>query len=244
MPVESSWMARLRADAPLAPSVRHLSFEVDLPSDDDARTPGAPRGFHWLPGQYVELFDPAAPEQRFPYSVASAEQSAFPGRFELAVRRDGSAAPVERLRVGDRIGVAPPRGSFVRPGDRVAPAILVANGTGVAPMRAMIQSAFAHRSPAELLLLFGCRSEADLLWERELTELALHPRFVFLPTLSQPGPEWRGRRGYVQAHLGELEGSIGGADVFVCGSRAMVTDVAGRLRELGVPAERLQVEGH
>ena len=226
-------MARLRRDAPLAPSVRHLSFEVD-----------SPEGFHWLPGQYVELFDPAAPERRFPYSVASAELPSFPGRFELAVRRDGAAAPVERLRADDRIGVAQPRGSFVRTGDADAPAIFVAHGTGVAPMRAMIQSALARASSAKLLLLYGCRSEAELLWGAELTELALQPRFAFVPTLSQAGPEWRGRRGYVQAHLGELADIVANADVFVCGSKTMVTEVGGRLRALGVSADRLRLEGY
>lgn len=230
---ERTWTARLRTDAPLAPSVRHLSFEVD-----------APRGFHWLPGQYVELFDLEAPERRFAYSVASAERPSSPGRFELAVRRGGAASIIEELRPEDRIGVAEPRGAFVRPGDTLVPAVLVANGTGVAPMRAMIQSAFAHAGTARLLLLFGCRSEADLLWGEELTELAQDPRFVFMPTLSRPGPEWRGRRGYVQAHVDELESAVRDADVFVCGSRDMVSEVSDRLRQLGVAEERLLIESY
>ncbi len=233
MLVERTWTARLRTDAPLASSVRHLSFEVD-----------APVGFHWLPGQYVELFDLAAPEERFAYSVASAERPSSPGRFELAVRRGWGAAVIEGLRPNDRIGVTQPRGAFVRPGDTLAPAVLVANGTGVAPMRAMLQSAFAHSGTAQIVLLFGCRSEADLLWGAELTELAQHPRFVFMPTLSQPSPTWRGRRGYVQAHVDELEGAVREAEVFVCGSKDMVSEVSGRLRQLGVPAERLLLESY
>lgn len=234
MLAEPSWTARLRGDAPLTPSVRHLTFEVENPE-----------AFHWLPGQYVQLFSPEAPSERFAYSVASAESSAFPGRFELAVRREGSSATaVERLRTGEAIGVRAPRGSFVRLGTNPRPAVFIGIGTGVAPLRAMIQSAVLEKSPAELHLLLGCRAEEDVLWDRELTELAASGRLSFLPTLSQPRPEWTGRRGHVQAHLTELREPLQEADVYVCGSKALVSDLGERLRELGVSPDRLALEGY
>jgi NAD(P)H-flavin reductase len=204
----------------------------------------SPDEFHWLPGQYVQLFSLEAPAERFAYSVASAERSAFPGRFELAVRRDGSAKAVERLRVGETIGVGAPRGSFVRLGTNPAPAVFIGIGTGVAPLRAMIQSALAEKNSAELFLLLGCRSEADVPWDRELAELGASGQLSFLPTLSQPSAEWTGRRGYVQAHLVELREPLLRSDVYICGSKALVKDVGARLQDLGVPSERLSVEGY
>lgn len=233
MTQEPYWIARLEDEAPLTPSVRHLTFHVEEPD-----------GFRWLPGQYVELFDSDAPDVRFSYSLANAQRSTEPGRFELAVRRDGSAAAIERLQVGDGICVRAPRGNFVRPGDRAREAVLVAVGTGVAPMRAMIQSALAGDGRAQLLLLFGCRSEEELLWRKEMEEWATDPRFVFVPTLSRPGAEWRGRRGYVQAQLHDFRDRLREAEVFVCGSRAMVVDAERVLRTLGVPPERLWTEGY
>lgn len=233
MDAERHWVARLRDETPLAPSVRHLFFQVE-----------APEGFHWLPGQYVELYDASAPSERYSYSLASAERSTTPGRFELAVRRDGSAAVVERLRVGDSLCVVEPRGNFVRPGDRSRAAVLVAAGTGVAPLRAMIQSALTGAGEARLLLLFGCRSEEELLWGNELEEWTADPRFVFVPTLSRPGLGWRGRRGYVQAQLEDFRHQLAGADVFVCGSRAMVADARRALQALGVPSGHVWAEGY
>lgn len=233
MPDERSWTARLRAETPLTASVRHLTFAVD-----------APEGFHWLPGQHVEVFAADAPSERFAYSLANAEQRSAPGRFELAVRRDGSAHPIERLRIGDSLCVGAPRGSFVRSATNPEPAVFIAIGTGLAPLRAMIQSALSTPTAPELLLLLGCRSEADLLWRSELTELTSDPRFTFVPTLSQPSVEWQGRRGYVQAHLADFEARLRRAEVFVCGSSAMVRELDARLRELGVPPERVFVEGY
>lgn len=233
MNIDRSWTARLLADSPLAPLVRHLTFEVD-----------GPEGFHWLPGQYVELFSPSVPAERFPYSVASAQQPSDPGRFELAVRSEGSGRLVDGLQVGDSISVSAPRGSFVRRGSLSRPAVFVAVGTGVAPVRAMIQGALAEASNAQLVLLFGCRSEQDLLWATELRELTSDPRFLFLPTLSQPSATWSGKRGYVQEHMDELRGLVPEADFFVCGSKTMIREAEQRLRELGVSPDRLRVEGY
>lgn len=233
MTLEHHWIARLQDEAALGPSVRHLTFHVETPE-----------GFRWLPGQYVELFESSAPDARFSYSLANAQRSTEPGRFELAVRRDGSAAAIESLQVGDDICVSAPRGRFVRPGDRAREAVLVAIGTGVAPMRAMIQSALTGEGRARLLLLFGCRSEEELLWRRELEEWATDPRFAFVPTLSRPGVEWRGRRGYVQDQLEDFRDRLREADVFVCGSRAMVIEAERALRTLGVPPDRMWTEGY
>lgn len=228
------WIAEVKEEHVLSRTVRHLVVQVDSPA-----------GFHWLPGQHVGLFSEADPSRRFAYSIASAELSTVPGRFELAVGRDSSARAVDALRVGDRIHVTEPRGSFVREGKSRLDAVFIGVGTGVSPLRAMIASALIAPPPGpDLTLLFGCRSENELLWASEFSAWTEHRRFRFWPTLSQPSAEWSGRTGYVQAHLGSLGVELVRAEFYVCGSRAMVDDVASRLGELGVPPERLKLEGY
>jgi NAD(P)H-flavin reductase len=84
------------------------------------------------------------------------------------------------------------------------------------------------------------------LWRDELAALALkRARFRFEPTLSQPDASWSGRRGYVQQHLAELLPPFAnrGAEIYVCGPSAMVTDSVTRLvSELGIAGERIFVE--
>ncbi len=228
-----TWTAELTGERALGPSVRHLVLQVR-----------EPREFRWLPGQYVELFERSVPGRRFAYSVASAPLETVPGRFELAVGRDGSAYAVDALRVGDIIEVTEPRGSFIRPLGSSLPAVFIGVGTGAAPLRAMIQAALLHESPAPLTLLFGCRSEEELLWGQEFARWAEDSRFSFQPTLSRPSATWTGRRGYVQAHLESLGAALESAEFYVCGSRSMTTDVAERLGSLGVAHERIQLEGY
>jgi CDP-4-dehydro-6-deoxyglucose reductase, E3 len=228
-----TWTAELTGERALGPSVRHLVLQVR-----------EPREFRWLPGQYVELFERSVPGRRFAYSVASAPLETVPGRFELAVGRDGSAYAVDALRVGDIIEVTEPRGSFIRPLGSSLPAVFIGVGTGAAPLRAMIQAALLHESPAPLTLLFGCRSEEELLWGHEFSRWAEDSRFSFQPTLSRPSATWTGRRGYVQAHLESLGAALECAEFYVCGSRSMTTDVAERLGSLGVAHERIQLAGY
>jgi NAD(P)H-flavin reductase len=228
-----TWTAELTRERALGPAVRHLVLQVREHRD-----------FRWLPGQYVELFERSVPGRRFAYSVASAQLENEPGRFELAVGRDGSAHAVDALRIGDIIEVTEPRGSFVRPLGSSLPAVFIGVGTGAAPLRAMIQAALLHESGAPLTLLFGCRSEEELLWGPEFSRWAEDSRFSFQPTLSRPSPSWSGRRGYVQAHLESLGAALETAEFYVCGSRSMTSDVAERLGALGVPSERLLLEGY
>jgi CDP-4-dehydro-6-deoxyglucose reductase len=228
-----TWTAQLTEASALGPAVRHLVLQVQ-----------EPEGFRWLPGQYVQLFERSVPERRFAYSIASTQLDEAPGRFELAVGRDGSAYAVDALRVGDTIEVIEPRGSFVRPLGSSMPAVFIGVGTGVAPLRAMIQAALRQTSRASLTLLFGCRSEEELLWGHEFSRWTQDERFGFLPTLSRPSASWSGRTGYVQAHVESLGVALETAEFFVCGSRGMVDDLAARLGSLGVPAERLKLEGY
>lgn len=229
-----TWTAELLSERILSRSVRNLVFQAREPA-----------GFHWLPGQHVELFERAEPSRRFAYSLASAQLEASPGLFELAVGRDGSALAVNALRIGGVIEVAEPRGKFVRAGDDPNPSVFIGVGTGVAPLRSMIASALNRPPPgAPLLLLFGCRSEDELLWGDEFAQWAEQPRFDFWPTLSQSGASWSGRKGYVQSHLASLGDALTEADFYVCGSRSMVDDVAGRLVGLGAQPSRLKLEGY
>jgi NAD(P)H-flavin reductase len=74
--------------------------------------------------------------------------------------------------------------------------------------------------------LFGCRSQADILWREQLEQLAAEePLFQLSVTLSRPDPAWPGRRGYVQEHVVELARTLAQPHVFICGLSRMVSEV-------------------
>jgi CDP-4-dehydro-6-deoxyglucose reductase len=219
--------AALAAASSLSPSVRLLVLRV---------TDGEP--FDFVAGQWVDLeLEHDGTLLKRPYSIASAPADEAHDQLEIAVTHvDGGPASsaLHALPVGASLTLVGPSGLFTR--DRVDPAlpsIFVGTGTGVTPLRAMIRDELRRASEGgPITLLFGCRTEADLLFRGEFEDLARrHPRFRYVPTLSRGDEAWTGRRGHVQSHLPELLAGTPDAHVFVCGLTPMVTGVRTLLKE-------------
>lgn len=219
----------------LSPSVRSLTFCV-LGSD-----------CAYTAGQWVNLYvpTPQGPIMRA-YSIASAPDRRQRDRFEIAVTYVAGgpvSTALHALAVGARMEMDGPWGFFTREDGRGQPAVFVGTGTGLSPLRAMLQEEVVEQGPP-LVLLFGCRTEADILYRDEIAAWAKqHPRFRYEVTLSRPSADWRGRTGYVQAHLAELVTPLKPAHVYVCGLSRMVKDVRRILKEdLGLDRKSIHTE--
>jgi CDP-4-dehydro-6-deoxyglucose reductase, E3 len=212
----------------ISPSVCELVLE---------RIDGAPIDFK--PGQWLNLLIPCGGEEmKKAYSIASPPEGR--ATLELAVTRvEGGVAStfLHALPPGDTVTALGPHGLFTREPADPEPAIFVATGTGVTPLRSMILAALAGGSRAPMWVLLGVRHEEDIIYREQFEDLARrHDNVRFEVTLSQPAADWAGRRGYVQAHLPELYGemrSLGASSsaeppaphVYVCGLDRMVTVV-------------------
>jgi CDP-4-dehydro-6-deoxyglucose reductase len=229
----------------LSPSVRSLVFEVM-----------GSAAFEHEPGHYVDLFvpPPRGLVMRRSYSIASAPAPERPTRVELAVTRvEGgvTSSALHAIPPGTVLEADGPRGSFLRwPSMRDDPTLFVAAGTGLAPLRAMLQAELARAYGPPVALLFGCRTEADLLWADELHGWrAHHPRFRLAVTLSRPPPSpgaapWSGRVGHVQRHVDELVRALAPTRAFVCGLSAMVDAASDALERAGVPRASIHAEAY
>lgn len=234
--------ARLVSARALSPSVRELAFE---------RLDGRPMVFE--PGQWVNALTPMAldaTEIKRSYSIASPPDGS--PRFEIAITRV-QGGPVSTwlhaVEPGIVMQFVGPQGFFTRPAAGGPPALMIATGTGVTPMRSMLTAAVAAGAHAPMWLLLGVRHEEDLLYADEFEDLAReHPFIRFESTLSQPSGAWQGRRGYVQAHVRELwqrlaDASDGKTHAYVCGLQRMVGSVRDLLRkDMGLPRAQVHSE--
>ena len=241
MALPPTFDARLVSARALSPSVRELSFE---------RTDGAP--FVFEPGQWVSFVLPnEGKELRRSYSIASPPD----GDAALRRRRDPRRRRARDRRSSTRCSRGRWSPSSVRRASSPAravdppPSLFVATGTGVTPFRSMLSAAVAAGDRTPTWLLFGVRCEEDILYRKELGALAEeHAHIRFIPTLSQPGSEWTGRRGYVQTHVRELFEELAAASerpphAYVCGLERMVGSVRELLRkEMGLPREQVHTE--
>lgn len=222
----------LVARTQVTPSVHHLVFRT---SDGSA--------FDYLAGQWVKLTLREGLSRD--YSIASAPDNT--GRFELLVTHveggEGSHL-LCTMEPGAQIEMHGPNGLFVRE-ERHAhlPSIFIATGTGLAPLRAMMQEAARSETKAPLRLLFGCRTPEEILCDAEFQNMRLSSDFQHRVTLSRPEPSWSGHRGYVQTHLREVSEGLAGAHFYICGLRKMVDAVRSTLKEeLGVDRTRVHSE--
>ncbi|MES1184870.1 MAG: hypothetical protein ABUL60_13735 [Myxococcales bacterium] len=224
-----SFLAELIQRKQLSPRVELLTFLAAAP-------------FTRAAGQYVLLTLDEGTSHAF--SIATPFDEQEPARFDIAVARGTTAGPVLELTLGGRVQVTGPSGVLVWKAD--APALLVATGTGISPLRAIVLEQLARRSGAPLTLLFGCRDAAEELWGAEFAELAAQqPRFRYLPTHSQPSRGHAGLIGRVQAYLPEQVRLLGPTlRAYLCGHTPMVNDCTTLLLEHGVPAEHIHGESY
>jgi len=221
----------LIARTPLSSRVHRLRFA--------ARGP-----FRWAAGQHLVVVKAKGQELFLPYSIASAYDPQRPGQFELAAAVGAGADVIDQLSIGEELQIDGPSGAFVWQTPASPAALLVGAGTGVAPLRALIEEQLARASHTRLMLIAGHRAPEDVLFGEDFAQLARqHARFRFLPTLTGASAAWSGERGRVQAQLRAAVQALGQLDAYVCGRLAMVSEVVAALERDGVPAARIRSEG-
>ena len=129
------------------------------------------------------------------------------------------------LKERDILRLKGPLGSFFIREDSDKPMIFIAGGTGFAPIKGMLEHAFAEHTDRELVLYWGVRSLKDLyMAELPLQWQAEHPNFSFIPVLSNPQPadHWQGRTGFVHEAVLADFADLSGYQVYACGAPVMV----------------------
>jgi ferredoxin-NADP reductase len=215
------------------------SFQLDVPAWPGHR-----------PGQHLDLrltADDGYQAQRS-YSIASAPAA---GRVEITVElvADGEVSPFmhQVVTVGDRLELRGPIGGyFVWDGGSSDPVLLVAGGSGVVPLMAMVRHRASIGATVPTTLLYSSRTADDVIYRAELDSLApASPglRVVHTLTRSQPA-SWTGYRRRVDREMlaDVLDGNPASLQVFVCGPTPLVESVAENLVGLGLAPARVRTE--
>ncbi|WP_322013648.1 CDP-6-deoxy-delta-3,4-glucoseen reductase [Paraburkholderia sp. J12] len=178
-------------------------------------------------GQYVEVL--LADGVRRAYSIASAPHVDGLRQFDLHVRHMPGGLFTDRLfstvKVRDMLRIEAPLGQFHLRDDARRPAILLASGTGFAPIKAMVEASLAAASHRPLHVYWGGRARQDLYLDALARQWAHdHAHIAYTPVLSAATPacDWQGRTGFVHEAVLEDHGDLGAFDVYACGAPAMV----------------------
>ena len=179
-------------------------------------------------GQYADLEIPEIPRPRS-YSFADAPLEA--GRKEVAFHvrlipgGEVSGWLTARDRAGERVRLVGPYGTFwLR--DAASPILCVAGGTGMAPIRAILEKACREGPTRDVVYLYGARTRKHLYGLEEMKRIGQSWRgsFRFVPVLSDepPDTDWSGLRGFVTEHVRSAELDLAACHAYLCGPPRMI----------------------
>jgi CDP-4-dehydro-6-deoxyglucose reductase len=208
---------RVTTIAKPAPDVAIVTLQ--LPANDPLR-------YH--AGQYVEFILQGGARRSYSIANAPHAQGEKPA-IELHIRHMPGGVFTEhvfaRMREKEILRLEGPFGSFFLREDSTKPIVLLASGTGLAPIKAIVEQLQWKRSDRPAVLYWGCRTRRDLYlhdWcEQAAREL---PGLRYVPVLSEALPEdgWRGRTGFVHRAVMHDLPDLSGHQVYACGAPVMV----------------------
>ena len=196
---------------------------------------------NFIAGQYVSVLLDDGSKRSF--SFANAPQQA--DRLQLHIRMVEGGRFTSHvfggMKEGDVLRVEGPAGSFFLREESDKPIIFMSGGTGFAPVKSMLEHAFAIGSKRSMVFYWGGRTPADLYlaglpeaWQRE------QDNFKFIPVLSETKPEhgWHGRTGLVTEAILQDHRELVGYQVYACGSPAMVEAGRAAFIARGLPPDQ------
>lgn len=223
----------IREVLPATPRARIARLDLD----------GQP--FEYAPGQAVSIASHGQDGGR-PYSITAAPEDARrDGWLELlvGVNADGAPGPHLTLEPGQLVDVDGPFGSFTFP---PAPDerrfVFIAGGTGIAPLRAMMQRAL-HLPHRNIGLFYSVRTPDEFAYERELRGLAHAGEIELRQTVTRAADtDWTGPRGRLNREALEELVHDPATLCFVCGPPSLVDAMPKILADLGIPRQRIKIE--
>jgi alkene monooxygenase reductase len=219
------YSATVDRNEPLTRDIRWLGLRLD----------GAAR-FTFAAGQYAEVAVPGTADSWRSFSMANPPSE--PGRVDLIIKVLPGGAFSQALEAavapGDHMRLRGPFGQFgVRLSHR--PMIMVAGGSGMAPILAMLRDLASTPNRREVRFYYGARAQGDLFLIAELEKLAAeHDWLTFVPALSEAaGAGWAGETGLVTDVLARHLPSTRGMEAYLCGPPPMIDAAVTLLRSAG-----------
>lgn len=193
--------------------------------------PADGRAFPYRAGQFVAIHLPGDISRC--YSMATRPAPGAPLVFHIRLQPRGVfsgwllaalSQPADAL-AAQTLTVSGPYGNCTRAEETVPgrQAVLLATGTGIAPLAALVDEALADGDDRPLSLYWGARQPGDFYCRQQFEALAArHPNFRFVPVVDGVAAGWRGRLGRVQDCAAADFPDLSAANVYACGAPAMV----------------------
>ncbi|MCK6450434.1 MAG: 2Fe-2S iron-sulfur cluster-binding protein [Alphaproteobacteria bacterium] len=251
VPCSDAELAWLEPDEVVVHPLRDLTCRVaavDVMTHDIKRVrlaveSGGP--FTFAAGQYAALGFGDLPLRD--YSMANAPDPAGTGELEFHIRHvaggASSAYVAKVLRPGEPVRVQGPYGSSFLREQHSGPILAIAGGSGLAPIKSIVETALTLGMRQPIHLYFGVRDERDLYLDSHFRDLAArHPNLAFVPVLSEPRAATARRTGFVHEAAARDFTDFDGAKAYVAGPPVMVEAASTLLADRGMRREDIHAD--
>lgn len=225
---------RVREIRDYTPQIRELFLDCEEPRD-----------FKFQAGQFVMLHVPAEPKPALrAYSIASTDKQVDGYRLVFKYVETGVASQfIWSLKGGELLDFTGPFGRVLFKEPPTEQVVFLNTGSGISQHFSFIESNIEKYPDLKYRLLFGVRTEADIYYEKELERLASQLKdFKYEFVLSRPSENWKGKKGYVQNFIHELNYLEIPSTFYLCGNGAMIKDVKTLLGNAGFDSSRILAE--
>ena len=183
-----------------------------------------------------------------PYSIAcSPERAAETGRLELLITMESGdrGTSLTTAETGTMVDLEGPLGAFTFPARLDRDWLLfVAGGTGIAPLRAMLDHTLRRHPSERISVLYSARRSDEFAFIEELRAHEAAGRIELHQTVTRDeSSTWAGRRGRIgRSHFEAVIHEPAATLCFVCGPAALVKESMSTLQALGVPEAQIRTE--
>ena len=228
MPVRVAQLTKLSHDV--------MQVRLQLPATET---------FRYHAGQYVEFLLRDGSRRAYSMGNEPSTQLTSPG-LELHIRHMPGGKFTEHvfgvMKEKEILRVEGPFGSFYLRDDSAAPIVLLASGTGFAPIKALVEQMYVNGITRPATLYWGGRRPADLyMHDWVLDKVAHMPNLRYVPVVSNALPEdnWTGRTGFVHQAVLDDQPDLSGHQVYACGAPIVVDTARAEYSDkAGLPAEQ------
>lgn len=206
--------------------------------------PIEPNALNFEPGQFININIPSS-EKRIVRSYSISSNPMIKDKIEFCIKLvngPGSRYFAE-LSPGDFVAGSGPFGIFTVKDAYTEDMLFVATGTGVAPVKSMIEYQIERNFQGKMTIFFGLRREEDVFYDEFFNGIsAAHPNVDYALTLSRPDGAWHGKKGRVTDLIKTSPFILNTLRVFVCGNGDMINEVADIFKEMGLPEDKIHHE--
>ena len=230
--------SRVRRMYVAAPDVMVIQLEL-----------AASKRLQFLAGQYIDILLDDGRRRAFSLANAPHDDEVL----ELHIRRmpggEFTGYVFNELRQRDVLRIDGPHGNFylhdATVGNPLQPIIMIAGGTGFAPVKSMVENAIHRGLKRPITIYWGSRRPEGLYMHDLAAEWAMqYPHIRYVPVISEPQPSdnWPGRTGMVHQAVLEDFPDLSGSDVYLCGSEQMTLAARQDFVRGGLPEDHLHCD--